>query len=966
MSRWFSLRSLISAACLLGLFLACFGPALRPGRQLAYRDYSDFYYPLYQRVQQEWEQGRLPLWANEENCGSPLLGNPTAAVLYPGKMIYAILPYPVAAKVYVVTHVMIAFVTMVSLLRRWDVSAIGSTFGGLAYAFGAPVLTQYCNVVFLIGAAWMPLGFRFADGWIRLGRPRSIAGLGFVLAMQVLGGDPEAAYLTAFASAAYAAGRWVAGDPQGRALRVAITAVALLGMYGTLLAIEYWTRPVPLRGVLADLDQPSFRISIGSASLAAWVLIGMIVVVRGWSRRGRASFEGRLLGLAGACGLALALSGAQLVPTLEFIGQSTRNNESNSVDIYMQSIHPARIIEWIWPTAFGSTFGLNRNWLIALPPTNDHNIWMNSLYLGGLTILLASCALGSRNGPAGRRWMVGVALVGVLGGFGDFASPIFWARAIPGGEARFGMLEEAEPVLPRADGLLRDGDGGVYWFLSSALPGFRSFRYPGKLFIPAALGICALAGMGFDGLITGRRRVGLVLAWGLLVASLIKLSFSFIQPSTILKFLEGRAELARSGFGPFDPSGALIDLRLALIHGSIAMASFLVLARLAPRNPKLTGILALLILSVDLALANRGQVGIVSQAAYEEDPRTLAAIRKSEREFPEPGPFRVFRLHAWAPRAWNQAGSPDRVEEMIRWERDTLRSKYEITLGISSTFSFGAAELAEIPPFFQPFLIPLDPAKALSLKIPVDRPASYYPRRGFDLWNTRYFILPARMSWTVASRGFASLLPDAKAIYPGLFIGPDSKSERESWASNEDVQVVRNRAAFPRAWVVHQAIPVGPTTSLTESSRRKLMAELLYQDDELWHIEGLEPEDPRRVAWVEATRTQLAGLAGAREAAEPVRYLESPNPNRVELEVTLTTPGLVVLADVFYPGWHLEIDGKTAEILRTNRAMRGAVVPAGTHRLVYTYRPGSLTIGLVLSLLGLLALVTLVGIGGRK
>ena len=34
----------------------------------------------------------------------PLLGNPTAAVLYPGKLVFAILPYAWGARTYVVAH----------------------------------------------------------------------------------------------------------------------------------------------------------------------------------------------------------------------------------------------------------------------------------------------------------------------------------------------------------------------------------------------------------------------------------------------------------------------------------------------------------------------------------------------------------------------------------------------------------------------------------------------------------------------------------------------------------------------------------------------------------------------------------------------------------------------------------------------------------------------------------------------
>ena len=95
---------------------------------------------------------------NEANGGMPLLGNPISAVFYPGKLVYAALPYPWAARVYVILHVLLAFGAMVALLRSWGVSMAGAALGGLSYAFAGPVVFQYANVIFLVGAAWMPLG----------------------------------------------------------------------------------------------------------------------------------------------------------------------------------------------------------------------------------------------------------------------------------------------------------------------------------------------------------------------------------------------------------------------------------------------------------------------------------------------------------------------------------------------------------------------------------------------------------------------------------------------------------------------------------------------------------------------------------------------------------------------------------------------------------------------------------------
>ena len=47
------------------------------------------------------------------------------------------------------------------------------------------------------------------------------------------------------------------------------------------------------------------------------------------------------------------------------------------------------------------------------------------------------------------------------------------------------------------------------------------------------------------------------------------------------------------------------------------------------------------------------------------------------------------------------------------------------------------------------------------------------------------------------------------------------------------------------------------------------------------------------------------------------------------------------------------MDGVATRVLRANRAMRGALVSAGTRRLVYSYRPRSVLVGAVLSGIGL-------------
>jgi uncharacterized membrane protein YfhO len=71
--------------------------------------------------------------------------------------------------------------------------------------------------------------------------------------------------------------------------------------------------------------------------------------------------------------------------------------------------------------------------------------------------------------------------------------------------------------------------------------------------------------------------------------------------------------------------------------------------------------------------------------------------------------------------------------------------------------------------------------------------------------------------------------------------------------------------------------------------------------------------------------------------------------NRVRVSVRTGGDGLLVLADPWYPQWRVEVDGRPAELLRVDHALRGVRVPAGDHQVVFTYQDRALQLGLALS-----------------
>ncbi len=960
-------RFTLFGAATLGLLIlvgACFWPAIS-GRQFAYRDAAHYYYPLYQKVQSEWDAGRVPLWETEENAGMPLLGNPTAAVLYPGKLIYTLLPYPLAARVYVIAHTLLAFAGMLLLGRSLGIGMTGSVVSAFAYAFGAPILFQYCNIIYLVGAAWVPWGLMAVDRWLRLGRRWAIPGLAVVLAMQVLGGEPQAAYLEGLCAGVYAI---LLTRHERRSTPLRLKGVLGIGLL-VIVGLAVWTgvtleaahqlmeiRPkkIPAPTFVWNRYLPTFIAGL-------WGLAGLVFLVRWIKGRGDASIVGRrLAGLAVAAVLAGGLTGAQLLPVLEFASLTGRNSDEGAHDVYPFSLEPYRVAELVWPNVYGTIDRGNHSWVNIIPPATSHRVWVPSLYLGGATLLLALAGVGFRGGPPWRGWLTGIAVVTLLASFGEFAGPLWVGRFFEPVARYVGPHDPPETNAIRVDGALRDGDGSFYWFLSTVIPGFQQFRYPSKLLTFTSVALALLAGYGWDRVGLGERRrllawAGLLLCVSAIVAVMVALN------STAIAARFARAE-SGSAFGPLEPAGAVNDILRGLIQGAIVIGLTVAAVLLAKRRPRLAGVVLMLTVSGDLALANRGIVMTADQSVFERKPRTLELIEEAEKLDPAPGPFRIHRMPVWNPLSWRTTASTDRVREFVDWERNTIQPKYGLTYGVKYTHTQGVAELFDYEWFFSPWTVSVLPAIAshLQLKDPDER-IVYYPRRGFDLWNTRYFILPAFTPWTNAERGVISLMHETEKVFPKreTFKGEDAGKQSVEWARTVDYQIVRNLSAFPRAWIVHDVRLSAPVEGMTRDARKGPMEEMLYAGDPFWQDQSRHVYDLRSLAYVEVADDAPLRSFRTRGSTGPDEgvTVREPHPQRVELDVVLNRPGFVILGEVFYPGWTLTIDGQPATILRANRLMRGAAVESGKHTLVYEYHPRSFAVGKVFSAAGFAGLV---------
>jgi hypothetical protein len=156
-------------------------------------------------------------------------------------------------------------------------------------------------------------------------------------------------------------------------------------------------------------------------------------------------------------------------------------------------------------------------------------------------------------------------------------------------------------------------------------------------------------------------------------------------------------------------------------------------------------------------------------------------------------------------------------------------------------------------------------------------------------------------------------------------------------APDNGVRLYRRFTSLPRASIVYAAETVADATARLDRL--------------------LDPGfDVRNVALTEAPLMLPAEAPQPASPAEIVRY----DNQSVGIEAVAQRDGLLVLADQYFGGWEVTVDGQPATVLRVNHFMRGVPLSAGKHRVEFTFAPRSLAIGGALSLLGLVLVGALV------
>jgi hypothetical protein len=98
------------------------------------------------------------------------------------------------------------------------------------------------------------------------------------------------------------------------------------------------------------------------------------------------------------------------------------------------------------------------------------------------------------------------------------------------------------------------------------------------------------------------------------------------------------------------------------------------------------------------------------------------------------------------------------------------------------------------------------------------------------------------------------------------------------------------------------------------------------------------------VALVEGDGPQLACTTGCEAQWLPV---DRTGPERFSVAVDRPSAGLLVVAEQWDRGWRARVDGTPARVIPVDVSQVGVEVPAGSHRVTFSYTAPGLRAGLV-------------------
>lgn len=183
-----------------------------------------------------------------------------------------------------------------------------------------------------------------------------------------------------------------------------------------------------------------------------------------------------------------------------------------------------------------------------------------------------------------------------------------------------------------------------------------------------------------------------------------------------------------------------------------------------------------------------------------------------------------------------------------------------------------------------------------------------------------------------------------------------SKDEKISWLKRMNVHVYETYS--PEESLGVKFMPITGASRFRWSSC-PLFAE--NEEDALNKMVNLAAKNgaASKRSVIEATPKEVSLFKCSEEGPVVLKILRD-SPLITEIGIEAEHSGWIIMADTWYPGWKAFLDGKPEKIYHGDYLFRAVAIPKGNHTIIFEYQPTAFRVGLIISVVGFLAMVGII------
>ena len=204
------------------------------------------------------------------------------------------------------------------------------------------------------------------------------------------------------------------------------------------------------------------------------------------------------------------------------------------------------------------------------------------------------------------------------------------------------------------------------------------------------------------------------------------------------------------------------------------------------------------------------------------------------------------------------------------------------------------------------------------------------------------------------------------------YIAPEMQAAMQAIAAkNGNMQEVDGAKVFPVLNMLNtkyfilplQGGATMPLQNIYAQGNGWFVDKINYVADANAEYAGVGKIDVRHEAVADKKFESVLGKAQSNDSTAKVKLVKY-EPNNLQYTIDSKKGGVVVFAEIYYPGWTATIDGQPAELGRVNYILRALNVKAGKHTVVLDFHPTSISTTETIAYIAIvILLLAIIGVG---